>query len=80
MSNQLDGLFQSIDKEKLNELKKKAKSGELSNMLDAVDAKKAEKMIEDFGLKEQVKNVDLAKLIRDVKKNPDVLEKLKKLF
>lgn len=80
MSNQLDGLFQSIDRKKLSELKKKAESGELSNMLDAVDAKKAEKMIEDFGLKEQVKNVDLAKLIRDVKKNPDVLEKLKKLF
>ena len=49
-------------------------------MLDSVDTNKAEKMIADLGLAEKTKNVDLGKLMNEVKKNPDILKELKKLF
>lgn len=80
MANNLDALLKSINKAKLEELKKKAENGELAQMLDNVDTKKAEQMISDFGLAEKTKNVDLGKLMREVKKNPDLLKELKKLF
>lgn len=80
MANSLDGLLKSINKAKLEELKKKAENGELKQMLDSVDTKKAEQMISDMGLAEKTKNVDLGKLMNEVKKNPDILKELKKLF
>lgn len=80
MSNSLDSLLKSVNREKLAELKKKAENGELSDMLGSVDQKKAEQMISDLGLSEKAKNVDLGKLISQVKQNPDLIKELKKLF
>ena len=80
MANNLDGLLKSMNRTKLEELKKKAENGELAQMLDSVDTNKAEKMIADLGLAEKTKNVDLGKLMNEVKKNPDILKELKKLF
>ncbi len=80
MENNLDGILKSMNRTKLEELKKKAENGELAQMLDSVDTNKAEKMIADLGLAEKTKNVDLGKLMNEVKKNPDILKELKKLF
>ncbi|MFR8975523.1 MAG: hypothetical protein ACLVG9_05950 [Eubacteriales bacterium] len=80
MANNLDGILKSMNRTKLEELKKKAENGELAQMLDSVDTNKAEKMIADLGLAEKTKNVDLGKLMNEVKKNPDILKELKKLF
>ena len=80
MANNLDGILKSMTRTKLEELKKKAENGELAQMLDSVDTNKAEKMIADLGLSEKTKNVDLGKLMNEVKKNPDILKELKKLF
>ncbi len=80
MANNLDGILKSMNRTKLEELKKKAENGELARMLDSVDTNKAEKMIADLGLAEKTKNVDLGKLMNEVKKNPDILKELKKLF
>ena len=80
MANNLDGILKSMNRTKLEELKKKAENGELAQLLDSVDTNKAEKMIADLGLAEKTKNVDLGKLMNEVKKNPDILKELKKLF
>lgn len=80
MANNLDGILKAMNRTKLEELKKKAENGELSRMLDSVDTEKAKQMISDLGLADKTKNVDLGKLINEVKKNPDVLKELKKLF
>ena len=50
MANNLDGILKSMNRTKLEELKKKAENGELAQMLDSVDTNKAEKMIADLGL------------------------------
>lgn len=80
MANNLDGILKAMNRTKLEELKKKAENGELSRMLNSVDTEKAKQMISDLGLSDKTKNVDLGKLIKEVKKNPDVLKELKKLF
>ena len=80
MANNLDGILKAMNRTKLEELKKKAENGELSRMLNSVDTEKAKQMISDLGLADKTKNVDLGKLIKEFKKNPDVLKELKKLF
>ncbi len=80
MSNSLNDLLKSINKEKLAELKKKAENGDLSQMLGAVDTEKAQQMIKQMGLEEKAKNVDLGKLLQEIQKNPDVLNTLKKML
>ncbi len=80
MANNLDDVLKAVNRTKLEELKKKADNGELAQMLESVDTKKAEQMIQDLGLAEKTKNVDLGKLLGEVKKNPNILKELKKLF
>ena len=77
MPNNLDSLLKSIDKEKLNSLMNNAN---LNDVINSVDKEKAEKMIKDLGLSEKAKNVDLGKILGEVKKNPEILEKLKNLL
>ena len=69
-----------MNRTKLEELKKKAENGELAQMLDSVDTNKAEKMIADLGLSEKTKNVDLGKLMNEVKKKTENLKVKKKIF
>ncbi len=80
MSNQINDILKSVDKKKLEELKQKAENGQLKDMLASVDKEKAKQMITEFGLSEQAKKVDLEKLIAQVKQNPEILKKIKKLF
>ncbi len=80
MEKNLDALLKSVSKAKISDFMKKAERGELSDILDTVDTEKAQKMIDDFGLSEKTKNADLGKLLNEVKQNPAILEKLKKLF
>ena len=77
MSINLEELLKSLNKEKLNDTIKK---GNLDDALKSVDKEKAEKMINDLGLSEQARNLDLGKILGEVKKNPEILEKLKNLF
>ncbi len=55
-------------------------SNNLNELLKSLDKEKAEKMIKDLGLSEQAKNMDLGKILGEVKKNPEIIEKLKNLF
>lgn len=78
MANNLDGILKSMNRTKLEELKKKAENGELAQMLDSVDTNKAEKMIADLGLAEKTKNVDLGKLMNEVKKKSRYFKRTEK--
>lgn len=77
MSINVEELLKSFNKEKLENTIKK---GDLNDALKSVDKEKAEKMINDLGLSEQAKNLDIGKILGEVKKNPEILEKLKSLF
>ncbi len=80
MANVLESLLKSVNREKLEEIKKKAENGELGEMLSQVDKQKAEQMIKSFGLSEQTKNVDLEKVLEQAKKNPELLKNLKNML
>ena len=80
MAISLDNLLKSVNKSKLSQLKEKVENGELSQMLGSIDTEKANSMIREFGLEEQAKKLDLEKLIQEVKKNPQMIETLKKML
>lgn len=52
----------------------------LEALLSAIDKEKAEKIISELLSNEPKSNKDLNKILGEIKKNPEVLEKLKKLF
>ena len=52
----------------------------IDSLLKNLDKEKLNKIMADPKFLEQAKNVDLAKLMEELKKNPDVLNQLKKLF
>lgn len=74
MPNSLSNFLKSVNKETLAEIKKKAADGSLSDLLQNVDSEKAAKLISQLGLTNQVKNIDLNKLINDAKQNPNLKE------
>lgn len=52
----------------------------LDSLLKNLDKEKLSKLMNDPTVQEKLKNVDLNKLIAEVKNNPEVLQQLKKLF
>jgi len=49
-------------------------------LLKNLDKEKLQKLLSNPELKEKAKNVDLGKLLEEVKKNPDIINEFKKLF
>ncbi|MBQ3181574.1 MAG: hypothetical protein IJB50_02320 [Clostridia bacterium] len=49
-------------------------------LLKNLDKEKLNKIMSDPKIQEKAKNVDIAKLIDEIKKNPDIVNQLKKLF
>lgn len=80
MAKSLEEILKSVNQEKLDDVKSKMEKGDLTNILESIDVDKAQKMITDMGLSEKTKNVNLTKLISEIKKNPDIVKELKKLF
>lgn len=78
MSNSLNNFLKSVNKETLAEIKKKASDGTLATLLQNVDSEKAEKLIAQLGLTNQVKNIDLNQLIENAKNNQKIAEEINK--
>lgn len=49
-------------------------------LLKNLDKEKLTKMMNDPAFCEKAKNVDIKKLMEEIKKNPDLVNQLKKLF
>lgn len=49
-------------------------------LLKNLDKEKLNKLMSDPAIQEKVKNVDVSKLMEEIKKNPEVIQQLKKLF
>lgn len=49
-------------------------------LLKNLDKEKLQKLLSDPALQEKAKSVDVAKLMEELKKNPDIINQLKKLF
>ncbi len=52
----------------------------IEGLLKNLDKEKLNKIMNDPKVQEKMKNVDLTKLLAEVKNNPELLEQLKKLF
>ncbi len=52
----------------------------IEGLIKNLDKEKLNKIISDPKVQEKMKNVDLTKLLAEVKNNPELLEQLKKLF
>jgi len=52
----------------------------IEGLLKNLDKEKLNKIMNDPKVQEKLKNADLAKLLSEVKSNPEIIEQLKKLF
>ena len=52
----------------------------LEALLKNLDKEKLTKMMQDPEFQEKAKNVDIKKLMEEIKKNPDFVNQIKKLF
>ena len=52
----------------------------LEALLKNLDKEKLTKIMNDPAFQEKAKNVDIKKLMEEIKKNPDFVNQLKKLF
>ena len=52
----------------------------LDGLLKNLDKEKLNKIMNDPTVQEKLKNIDLSKLMAEVRNNPEILEQLKKLF
>ena len=77
MANISDVLNQLCGKDAMETLKKKAESGELSDMLKSADSSKVQKMLEGLGLQDKIKQSDIDTALHKARQNPDFLKNLK---
>ena len=61
-------------------IKKGVISINIESLLKNLDKEKLNKLMADPTFQEKAKNVDIAKLLEEIKKNPDFVNQLKKLF
>ncbi len=52
----------------------------LDSLFKSIDKDKLAKLAENPEIQEKLKNVDINKLLAEIKNNPEVLQQLKKLF
>ena len=52
----------------------------LDGLLKNLDKEKLNKVLNDPKVQEKMKNVDISKLLAEIKNNPEIIEQLKKLF
>jgi hypothetical protein len=52
----------------------------LDSLFKSIDKEKLAKLAENPEIQEKLKNVDINKLLAEIKNNPEVLQQLKKLF
>lgn len=52
----------------------------LDGLLKNLDKEKLNKIMNDPKVLEKLKNADIAKLLSEIKSNPEIIEQLKKLF
>ena len=80
MANAWENLWKSVDKEKVEVLKRKLEQGNIQELLKNVDSQKAEQLLAQFGMNDKVPNGDVMRLLEMLKQNPALLRELRKLF
>ena len=53
---------------------------DISALLKNLDKEKLNKLLSDPKIQEKAKNIDIGKLMEELKKNPEMMEQLKKFF
>ncbi len=68
---------QLCGKDAMDTLKKKAESGELSDILKSADTAKVQQILTGLGLQDKIKQSDIDAALHKAKQNPDLLKNLK---
>ena len=53
---------------------------DISSLLKNLDKEKLEKLLSNPEIQEKAKNIDIGKLMEELRKNPEMLKELKKFF
>ena len=53
---------------------------DISALLKNLDKEKLEKLLSNPDIQEKAKNIDIGKLVDELKKNPEMIKELKKFF
>ena len=73
-NNKLNEVIKGIDRNKLDRVREMLSGGgDISELLSRLDAKKAESMMKEFNLKPS----GLGSIIKEIKKNPELLNEIK---
>lgn len=79
IEKKLQSALNNIYPAKLEQMKGMlAGGGDLSRLVNQLDAQKAQQKMEELNLGEALKGVNLAGVVNELKKNPDILNELKK--
>ena len=78
IEKKLQSALNNIDPAKLEQMKGMLAGGDLSRLVNQLDAQKAQQKMEELNLGEALKGVNLAGVLNELKKNPDILNELKK--
>lgn len=78
IEKKLQSALNNIDPAKLEQMKGMLAGGDLSRLVNQLDAQKAQQKMEELNLGEALKGVNLAGVVNELKKNPDILNELKK--
>lgn len=78
IEKKLQNALNNIDPAKLEQMKGMLAGGDLSRLVNQLDAQKAQQKLDELNLGEALKGVNLAGVVNELKRNPDVLNEIKK--
>lgn len=78
IEKKLQNALNNIDPAKLEQMKGMMAGGDLSRLVNQLDAQKAQQKLDELNLGEALKGVNLAGVVNELKRNPDVLNEIKK--
>lgn len=78
LEKKLAQALKNIDPQKLNQVKNMLNEKDSSKILEKIDVKKAQAKLDELNLSGNGDSLDLGKLVGELKKDPSLLDNLKK--
>ena len=78
LEKKLAQALKNIDPQKLNQVKNMLNEKDSSKILEKIDVKKAQEKLDELNLSGNGDSLDLGKLVGELKKDPSLLDNLKK--
>ena len=78
LEKKLAQALKNIDPQKLNQVKNMLNEKDSSKILEKIDMKKAQEKLNELNLGDSGESLDLGKLVGELKRDPSLLDNLKK--